>query len=51
MKTIHKPPASKQDQRRMAVLKGAPEIVLKSCTHYFHKGTSPPLAACMCVCT
>jgi magnesium-transporting ATPase (P-type) len=38
MKTIHKPPAAKQDQRRMAVLKGAPEIVLKSCTHYYHKG-------------
>lgn len=38
MKTIHKPPPTKADQRRLVILKGAPEIVLKSCSHYLNKG-------------
>ena len=45
MKTIHKPPPTKADQRRLAVLKGAPEIVLKSCSHYLNKGQETPIDA------
>jgi magnesium-transporting ATPase (P-type) len=40
MKTIHAPPRKSEDQRRMAVVKGAPERILECCTHYMHKGES-----------
>jgi len=45
MKTIHKPPPTKADQRRLVILKGAPEIVLKSCTHHLLKGQEVPIDA------
>jgi hypothetical protein len=53
MKTIHAPvPAVSEeleDQRRLAVLKGAPEIILKSCSRYLSKGEAcgaGPRVAC-----
>jgi magnesium-transporting ATPase (P-type) len=42
MKTIHRVPTVK-GQKRLCILKGAPEIVLKSCSHYMHKGTLVPV--------
>ena len=45
MKTIHKPPPTKADQRRLVVVKGAPEIVLESCSHYLNKGQEVPIDA------
>jgi magnesium-transporting ATPase (P-type) len=41
MKTIHAPPRKAEDQRRMAVVKGAAERILGCCTHYLHKGGWP----------
>ncbi|TFJ81370.1 hypothetical protein NSK_007331 [Nannochloropsis salina CCMP1776] len=45
MKTIHRPPPTQADQRRVVILKGAPEIVLKSCTRYMSKGEELPIDA------
>lgn len=42
MKTIHRQPSGR-GQERVCVLKGAPEIVLKSCSHYLHKGQELPI--------